>query len=70
MPHEKIYVKLFYLLVVELRTVIKNRVHGLLDKLGVKHPFDNLFTGGLKFIKSLQLRNNNSPHFLRIGGEA
>lgn len=42
--------------VVELRTMIKNRVHGLLDKLGVKHPFDNLFTGrGLTFIKSLQL---------------
>lgn len=43
-------------LVVELRTKVKNRVHGLLDKLRVKHPFDNLCAGrGLAFLKSLQL---------------
>lgn len=43
-------------LVVELRTMVKNRVHSLLDKLGVKHPFDNLFSGrGLAFLKSLRL---------------
>lgn len=36
--------------------MVKNRVHSLLDKLEVRHPFDNLFTGrGLKFLKSLQL---------------
>jgi len=42
--------------VVELRTAVKNRIHSLLDKLGVEHPFDNLFSGrGLDFLKSLQL---------------
>jgi len=42
--------------VVKMRTGVKNRIHGLLDKLGVKHPFANLFTGrGLKFLKSLEL---------------
>lgn len=42
--------------VVRLRTMVKNRIHGLLDKLGVEHPFDNLFTGrGLQFLKSLEL---------------
>ena len=42
--------------VVTLRTKVKNRVHGLLDKLGIEHPFDNLFSGrGLEFLKSLKL---------------
>jgi len=41
---------------VDMRTKVKNRIHSLVDKLGVRHPFDNLFTGrGLKFLQSLQL---------------
>jgi transposase len=41
---------------VDMRTKVKNRIHSLLDKLGVRYPFDNLFTGrGLKFLQSLQL---------------
>ncbi len=31
--------------VVQLRTKVKNRIHCLLDKLGVEHPFDDLFCG-------------------------
>lgn len=42
--------------VVGIRTMLKNRVHSLLEKLGVQPPFDNLFSGrGLAFLKSLQL---------------
>lgn len=42
--------------VVRLRMKVKNRIHGLLDKLGIRHPFENVFTvRGLAFLRSLEL---------------
>lgn len=41
---------------VQTRTRFKNRIHIVLDKLGVEHPFDNLFTkAGLEFLRGLEL---------------
>lgn len=38
------------------RCSLKNRIHALLDKLGIKSPFDNVFSkSGLEFLKSLKL---------------
>lgn len=42
--------------IVRIRTKIKNRIHFILDKLGIKHPFDILLTlQGMNFLKSLEL---------------
>jgi len=42
---------------VHLRTSLKNRVHALLDKLGITHPYSDLFTPtGIAFLKQLTLR--------------
>jgi transposase len=41
---------------VQTRTKFKNRIHIVLDKLGIEHPFDNLFSkAGLEFLKGLEL---------------
>ena len=38
------------------RTVIKNRIHALLGKNGVRHEFTDLFgIGGMKFLKEIEL---------------
>ena len=38
------------------RTKVKNRIHGILDKEGIHHPFGDLFTqSGIKFLQSLEL---------------
>ncbi|MDD3642096.1 MAG: IS110 family transposase [Candidatus Krumholzibacteria bacterium] len=43
--------------VVAIRTGVKNRAHALMDKLGVIHPFSDLFRkAGRKFLASLELR--------------
>lgn len=42
---------------VRIRTGLKNRVHVVVDKLGINHPFSDLFgTAGRKFLESLELR--------------
>jgi len=42
---------------VRLRTQIKNKIHAILLKNGISHPFSDLFgKGGLKFLKELPLR--------------
>lgn len=41
---------------VQTRTRFKNRIHIVLDKLGIEHPFDNIFTkAGLEFLRGLEL---------------
>jgi transposase len=41
---------------VRIRSKVKNRIHALLDKLGIQHSFDNLFgKTGIEFLKSLKL---------------
>jgi transposase len=41
---------------IRIRTKLKNRIHGILDKVGIHHPFENLFSlSGMKFLKSLEL---------------
>ena len=41
---------------VQIRTKVKNRIHIILDKLGIEHPFDNLFSKrGLEFLRGLEL---------------
>ena len=41
---------------VRIRTKVKNRIHSLLDKAGVEHPFEDVFTkSGLEFLKGLSL---------------
>ena len=47
----------YRLYLVKVRTSIKNRVHALLDKLGITHPFSDLFgKSGRRFLESLELR--------------
>ena len=42
---------------VRIRTGLKNRVHAVIDKLGIEHHFSDLFgLAGRKFLRSLQLR--------------
>lgn len=42
---------------VRIRTGLKNRVHAVIDKLGIEHPFSDLFgLAGRKFLRSLKLR--------------
>lgn len=42
---------------VKMRSRLKNRIHAALDKAGVEHPFENLFTNsGIEFLKGLKLR--------------
>ena len=42
---------------VRIRTGLKNRVHAVVDKLGISHPFSDLFgLAGRKFLRSLKLR--------------
>jgi transposase len=44
---------------VVIRTGVRNRIHALLDKLGVFHPYSDLFgMGGRQFLKNLELRGN------------
>ncbi len=41
---------------VQTRTRFKNRIHIVLDKLGIEHPFDNIFSkAGLEFLSGLEL---------------
>jgi len=41
---------------VQIRTRVKNRIHIILDKLGIEHPFDNLFSKrGLEFLQGMEL---------------
>jgi len=47
----------YRLTLVQLRTKLKNKVHALLDKLGISHPFTDLFCpAGRRFLSELQLR--------------
>jgi len=47
----------YRLTLVRLRTGLKNKVHALLDKLGIKHPFADLFCpAGRRFLSQLTLR--------------
>jgi len=47
----------YRLTLVRLRTGLKNKVHALLDKLGIKHPFADLFCpAGRRFLGQLTLR--------------
>ena len=47
----------YRLTLVRLRTGLKNKVHALLDKLGIKHPFADLFCpAGRRFMGQLTLR--------------
>jgi transposase len=47
----------YRLTLVRLRTGLKNKVHALLDKLGIKHPFADLFCpAGRRFLSQLALR--------------
>jgi len=41
---------------IQIRTRVKNRIHIILDKLGIEHPFDNLFSEhGLEFLRALEM---------------
>lgn len=47
----------YRLCLVKIRSGIKNRVHALLDKLGIAHPFSDLFgKSGRRFLELLELR--------------
>ena len=47
----------YRLTLVRIRTGLKNRVHTVIDKLGIDHPFSDLFgSAGSKFLQSLELR--------------
>jgi len=47
----------YRLTLVRLRTGLKNKVHALLDKLGIRHQFADLFCpAGRRFLSQLQLR--------------
>jgi transposase len=47
----------YRLTLVRLRTGLKNKVHALVDKLGIKHPFADLFCpAGRRFLSQLTLR--------------
>lgn len=47
----------YRLTLVRLRTGLKNKVHALLDKLGISHQFADLFCpAGRRFLAQLQLR--------------
>jgi len=47
----------YRLTLVRIRTGLKNRVHTVVDKLGIDHPFSDLFgLSGRKFLQSLELR--------------
>jgi transposase len=47
----------YRLSLVRLQTVLKNRIHALLDKLGVQHRFTDLFgVAGRRFLAGLELR--------------
>ncbi len=42
---------------VKIRSRLKNRIHATLDKAGVEHPFEDLFTkAGLDFLQGLKLQ--------------
>jgi transposase len=42
--------------IVKLRTMVKNKVHALVDKNGLKHEFSDLFgKAGMKWLESLEL---------------
>ena len=42
---------------VRARAIFKNRVHAILDKLGISHKFTDLFgVAGLEFLKTVELR--------------
>jgi transposase len=46
----------YRIMLVAIRTKIKNRIHDIIDKLGIVHPFTDLFgTRGINFLKSLSL---------------
>jgi len=44
---------------VTIRTGVRNRIHALLDKLGIFHPYSDLFgMRGRQFLESLELRDS------------
>ena len=46
----------YRIMLVAIRTKIKNRVHDIIDKLGIVHPFSDLFgKKGINFLKNLSL---------------
>jgi len=48
----------YRILLVATRTRIKNRVHDIIDKLGIVYPFSDLFgSKGIDFLRSLSLPN-------------
>ena len=47
--------------IVRIRTMVKNKVHALINKNGIETELDNLFTmKGMKWLKSLQFNYNSS----------
>lgn len=47
----------YRLSLVRIRTSLKNRIHAILDKLGIIHPFSDLFgKKGREFLRALPLR--------------
>ena len=54
----------FRVFLVHLRTGLKNRVHAVLDKLGITHPWTDLFGAqGRKFLEGLELAQ---PYALEV----
>jgi transposase len=48
----------YRLSLVRIRTSLKNRIHAILDKLGINHPFFDLFgKKGREFLRALSLRD-------------
>lgn len=48
----------YQLSLVRIRTSLKNRIHAILDKLGINHPFSDLFRKkGREFLRALSLRD-------------
>jgi transposase len=47
----------YRLSLVSIRTALKNRIHAVLDKLGISHPFSDLFgKAGREFLATVALR--------------
>lgn len=56
----------FRIFLVRLATALKNRVHAVLDKLGIEHPYSDLFGKcGREFLASLKLP---SPYKIELDG--
>lgn len=56
----------FRIFIVRLATALKNRVHAVLNKLGIEHPYSDLFgKTGRQFLASLKLR---PPYQMELEG--